>query len=361
MRSVINMKNTVMKISMTNRQQVGEVLCVHVLSLLPLSLSLSRALSRALARSLSIALALALALSLSLAVSLTLGFLLLCRSHSHSPPQVMIPDVQKLINQSGNVSSDIFNTRLMKPPTSVLVFPLKVKQHIFGVVFCMSGVQTDFSDVSPRLRELCEVMSPYLLNTLSSGHLESEYLEVQEAVPDANGSMSGMSFSKMSDAYNVGSSSVGGGSVSCGDHFAFNQSRSSTGALVTGLTEKLNQKRIKSAMDFSAGNQLADLQIQHLLGEGGFAKVFRGLWQGLVVGIKIVVDDGKNEKMVMKNAHEIAILSTLSHPHVTQAYLCLTDVLVRDLMSTCVRAPHASVLASPAYAYLVSMEVRYHP
>ena len=32
----------------------------------------------------------------------------------------------------------------------------------------------------------------------------------------------------------------------------FVQSRSSTGALVTGLTEKLNQKRIKSAMDFSA-------------------------------------------------------------------------------------------------------------
>jgi hypothetical protein len=42
------------------------------------------------------------------------------------PPQVMIPDVQKVINQSGNVSADIFNTRLIKPPTSVLVFPLKV-------------------------------------------------------------------------------------------------------------------------------------------------------------------------------------------------------------------------------------------
>ena len=38
----------------------------------------------------------------------------------------MIPDVQKLINQSGNVSIDIFHTRLIKPPTSVLVFPLKV-------------------------------------------------------------------------------------------------------------------------------------------------------------------------------------------------------------------------------------------
>lgn len=86
----------------------------------------------------------------------------------------MIPDVQKLINQSGNVSIDIFNTRLIKPPTSVLVFPLKVKQQIFGVIFCMSSVQTDFSDVSPRLRELCEVMSPHLLMLLSTP-LGNEY------------------------------------------------------------------------------------------------------------------------------------------------------------------------------------------
>ena len=32
---------------------------------------------------------------------------------------------------------------------------------------------------------------------------------------------------------------------------------------------------------------LGDLQVQALLGEGGFAKVFRGLWRGLVVGIKV--------------------------------------------------------------------------
>lgn len=92
----------------------------------------------------------------------------------HNRQQVMIPDVQKLINQSGNVSIDIFNTRLIKPPTSVLVFPLKVKQHIFGVIFCMSSVQTDFSDISPRLRELCEVMSSHLLVVLSNS-LVAEY------------------------------------------------------------------------------------------------------------------------------------------------------------------------------------------
>lgn len=86
----------------------------------------------------------------------------------------MIPDVQKLINQSGNVSVDIFNTRLIKPPTSVLIFPLKVKQHIFGVVFCMSSVQTDFSDVSPKVREVCDIMSYHLMSLLSTS-LAADY------------------------------------------------------------------------------------------------------------------------------------------------------------------------------------------
>lgn len=46
--------------------------------------------------------------------------------------------------------------------------------------------------------------------------------------------------------------SMGGINMSMsGDSFIFTQSRSSTGALVTGLTEKLNQKRIKSSMDFA--------------------------------------------------------------------------------------------------------------
>lgn len=32
---------------------------------------------------------------------------------------------------------------------------------------------------------------------------------------------------------------------------------------------------------------LEALQITHLLGEGGFAKVFCGLWRGLIVGVKV--------------------------------------------------------------------------
>jgi serine/threonine protein kinase len=59
-------------------------------------------------------------------------------------------------------------------------------------------------------------------------------------------------------------------------------------------------------------------QVVSLLGEGGFAKVFRGEWRGLVVAVKVVADDATNDKLVMKNAHEIAILAALSHPNIIQ-------------------------------------------
>lgn len=41
------------------------------------------------------------------------------------PCQVLIPDVQKLINQLGNVNTDLFASRLLRPPSSVLLLPLR--------------------------------------------------------------------------------------------------------------------------------------------------------------------------------------------------------------------------------------------
>ena len=64
----------------------------------------------------------------------------------------MIPDVQKLINQSGNVSIDIFNTRLIKPPTSVLVFPLKVwTGSVKGILDSMGHSQPTRVGLHPPL------------------------------------------------------------------------------------------------------------------------------------------------------------------------------------------------------------------
>jgi serine/threonine protein kinase len=57
-----------------------------------------------------------------------------------------------------------------------------------------------------------------------------------------------------------------------------------------------------------------------------------------VVAVKVVsVGDPSNERAVMKNAHEIAILRSSSHPNIIQAYSCLTDVRIRDVIALCTR------------------------
>ncbi len=47
-----------------------------------------------------------------------------------------------------------------------------------------------------------------------------------------------------------------------------------------------------------------------------------------------------------------ALCRALSHPNIVQAYTCLTDVAVRDLLAACFRAAPPSVLPSSAYKYL---------
>ena len=59
-----------------------------------------------------------------------------------------------------------------------------VKNGSYGAIFCMSGTLTDFTDVSPKLREICDVVSPHILQVLTSfGPLCNEY---QSSVIQAN-------------------------------------------------------------------------------------------------------------------------------------------------------------------------------
>jgi hypothetical protein len=64
-----------------------------------------------------------------------------------------------------------------------------------------------------------------------------------------------------------------------GRSFVARQVASSTNAVATGITEKLNQKRINAAMSEPEEDQLGALQLVAQIGEGGFAKVFRGLYR----------------------------------------------------------------------------------
>ena len=64
-----------------------------------------------------------------------------------------------------------------------------------------------------------------------------------------------------------------------GRSFTTKQVASSTNAVATGITEKLNAKRIDAAMSEPEEDSIAALQLIAQIGEGGFAKVFRGLYR----------------------------------------------------------------------------------
>ncbi|KAF6253683.1 hypothetical protein COO60DRAFT_397163 [Scenedesmus sp. NREL 46B-D3] len=334
--------------------------------------------------------------------------------------QVLIPDVQKLINQLGNINTDLFASKLLRPPSSVLLLPLRAKGvGIFGALYCLADVHTEFPEVAQQLKEVAELLGA-ALNRQLAGALAAEYAGIQqldhkqllarESIVEPGSRLGGLggctshgsgvlpgavSPSTATPATTAASLATGGyssttacssltgvaagagrsdgsfvaaatasgamefgstigtasmhgsccsagasstGAPGLGRGFMAWQVASSTSAVAAGITEKLNQKRIDAAMREADEDVLGALQLVAQVGEGGFAKVFRGLYRGLVVAVKVVaVGDASSERAVLKNAHEIAILRSTSHPNIIQAYSCMTDVRVQEVAALCTR------------------------
>ncbi|KAI8472513.1 MAG: kinase-like domain-containing protein [Monoraphidium minutum] len=101
----------------------------------------------------------------------------------------------------------------------------------------------------------------------------------------------------------------GGGSSSIGPHSA--------------TMERIETLRRTIGAGSMHGAAAEELELQELLGEGSFGKVFKGLWRGSVVAIKTMVLPArmsgaeKRERMLVMEA---AISSALTHPNIVQTY-----------------------------------------
>eukprot|EP00878_Enallax_costatus_P007727 GHUV01008088.1.p1 GENE.GHUV01008088.1~~GHUV01008088.1.p1 ORF type:complete len:865 (+),score=285.58 GHUV01008088.1:142-2736(+) len=79
-----------------------------------------------------------------------------------------------------------------------------------------------------------------------------------------------------------------------------------------------------------------DLVLMETIGKGGFGVVYKGSWKGSLAAIKVMYAR-QHERQAMKDALEMAVLTTVSHPNIIQVYNCFTD-MVEDAGTT----PNAS-------------------
>ncbi|GBF89307.1 hypothetical protein Rsub_02184 [Raphidocelis subcapitata] len=83
----------------------------------------------------------------------------------------------------------------------------------------------------------------------------------------------------------------------------------------------------------AAAHSSEELQLTDMLGEGGFGKVYKGLWHGIVVAIKTMLLPAslsgaqKRERMAIMEA---AISSAIQHPNIIQTY----TYVIRPMAST---------------------------
>jgi len=112
-------------------------------------------------------------------------------------------------------------------------------------------------------------------------------------------------------------------------HYSRAQEMPQVAPLVSGLQAQLchqmaNQHHMQL---FNNHKELSALKACELIACGGFSSVYKGLWQGLEVAIK-VVPQRKDHSDGVREAVELAVMSTVSHPNMLGIQNFWVDVLV---------------------------------
>eukprot|EP00879_Flechtneria_rotunda_P010551 GHRR01011031.1.p1 GENE.GHRR01011031.1~~GHRR01011031.1.p1 ORF type:complete len:686 (+),score=203.86 GHRR01011031.1:176-2233(+) len=94
----------------------------------------------------------------------------------------------------------------------------------------------------------------------------------------------------------------------------------------SSIVEMLRQQVQRSNDKQRDMEYVKELQLHKLLGKGGFGSVFAGTWKGSSAAIKVMYVQ-QHERQLMKNAMEMAVLTTIRHPNIVRVYACLTDMV----------------------------------
>jgi hypothetical protein len=91
------------------------------------------------------------------------------------------------------------------------------------------------------------------------------------------------------------------------------------GPLVMGLQNKLRTLQMEAyhAATIDRPEDLAAVELKERIGSGGYGTVYRGCYSGTEVAVKLVMERA-GDKEALRDAVELAVISTLSHPNILQ-------------------------------------------
>ncbi|KIY97013.1 hypothetical protein MNEG_10947, partial [Monoraphidium neglectum] len=75
-----------------------------------------------------------------------------------------------------------------------------------------------------------------------------------------------------------------------------------------------------------------EIAVEAPLGRGGYGAVYRGYWRHKTPAAIKVMHTHNNEQEAVAHAFEMAVLSSVQHPNIVQAYSCLTDMIDVDAL-----------------------------
>eukprot|EP00775_Hariotina_reticulata_P013923 gene13923-14041_t len=226
-----------------------------------------------------------------------------------------VSDCASYLQSCMKPATDIFISS-QQMVASIVVLPLMYGDQNLGGLYFTLETPSNFQNIKDMLMGFVNSIVLVLLQKLE-GQLHQMWDVVVQEGAGGSALMGG------------GGSMVLGGSMMMGaDSSTGNVNkklfvkRSCTEAMLKVLQHEIRKTHARN----QKVEWVDDLVLMETIGKGGFGVVYKGSWKGSLAAIKVMYAR-QHERQAMKDALEMAVLTTVSHPNIIQVYSCFTDMV----------------------------------
>ncbi|GLI71621.1 hypothetical protein VaNZ11_016888, partial [Volvox africanus] len=242
-----------------------------------------------------------------------------------------VSDCASYIQSCMKPATDIFISG-QEMVASIVVLPLIFDGITFGGFYVTLETTSNFQNIKDLLMGL--VNSVVLL---LAKRLQPQRDQIWDSILTRGGGPSDLEQRERADNGGTGASGGQGDSVYLNSEGVAKPvvvKRSCTEAMLKVLQHELRKTHAKTAQQHE---WIEELTLTEIVGKGGFGVVYKGTFKGSVAAVKVMYAR-QHERQAMKDALEMAVLTTVSHPHIIQVFNCFTD-MVEDASGTNTPSP----------------------